>query len=697
MTEFIGNFDPRINKPLDSRQFVADEEARLAIQYLNKGLLVYQEDNDTWYQPLVNEATLDGSGGAYTILADWKEAPLLGATGANGADGVDGATILTDEGIPGDEIGQNGDLYFDELSNDLYQKEAGTWGSPIANLKGDTGTGLVNRGAWSAIGSYDEGDYVFDESSTDPLVNSLYIFQGTGPYTDTDQPKDDTANWAELQAPAGPQGPAGDPFEIDSEVNLNDALVASIESTSGGTALQPYRVAVLNDTRTSTTNNATATYVEIQGNMEGRVIAWNGTTWDNYAQFRGPQGETGYLIGGSSNQTARYNGSTGEWEANSVLRNNGTNVAIGASTPFTDALNVTGSILITGGYKTSTTKIVASGLPSAYPNGISYFSVGSGDGYPTSSGTIKTIKASGARVFQYFYAANDNRIWVRSQTTTNSDLWETFYEITGLLNKSAGFAKVVNGTTGEMSTVTTVDYNTEIANLPTIPTAASELEAEAEVISNKYISPATLGQWFTDTKANDAQTWTLKQTFTAAPRFSSVTASHFLKVDGNKDLTSQEKILFSDILGTTDSVARLVSVNADGSISTLPVITQYQVASTNPSGGTGVHYRTLYKTGSRISIIGSGKLTATNNNQSSVSFQVMSTSDAGGSYTSLDSSSFPINIMGLILVGSSYVQSRMTLVRDGSTIDIEIRKLDGSLINSGDVMYLNYSFTGFAN
>ena len=54
-----------------------------------------------------------------------------------------------------------------------------------------------------------EGDYVFDESSGDPLVNSMWIFQGTPPYTSTDQPHDDLTNWIEFEAPAGPEGPEG--------------------------------------------------------------------------------------------------------------------------------------------------------------------------------------------------------------------------------------------------------------------------------------------------------------------------------------------------------------------------------------------------------------------------------------------------------------------------------------------------------
>ncbi|MHC1704565.1 MAG: beta strand repeat-containing protein [Tenuifilaceae bacterium] len=74
--------------------------------------------------------------------------------------------------------------------------------------KGDAGIGLVNKGNWSNSATYISGDYVFDRSTTDPLVNSMWICQvGVGP-TST-QPYQDNTSWAEFQAPAGPTGPDG--------------------------------------------------------------------------------------------------------------------------------------------------------------------------------------------------------------------------------------------------------------------------------------------------------------------------------------------------------------------------------------------------------------------------------------------------------------------------------------------------------
>ncbi|MBQ9786136.1 MAG: hypothetical protein IJW25_01565 [Clostridia bacterium] len=54
--------------------------------------------------------------------------------------GADGATFRTGAGAPEDTLGNDGDIYFDTSTADLYQKVSGTWGTAIANLKGVQGT-----------------------------------------------------------------------------------------------------------------------------------------------------------------------------------------------------------------------------------------------------------------------------------------------------------------------------------------------------------------------------------------------------------------------------------------------------------------------------------------------------------------------------------------------------------------------------
>lgn len=58
-----------------------------------------------------------------------------------------------------------------------------------------------------------------------------------------------------------------------------------------------------------------------------------------------------------------------------------------------------------------------------------------------------------------------------------------------------------------------------------------------------------------------AWTWTLKQTFTAAPRFSSTTASQVLAVDSNKDLTSISDATLAGLVDAQDTL-NAVSVSS---------------------------------------------------------------------------------------------------------------------------------------
>jgi len=68
---------------------------------------------------------------------------IQGNPGADGAPGAviigEGAEILTGEGAPSDDIGAENQLYLDTLNGNLYKKENGTWGAPIANIRGPQG------------------------------------------------------------------------------------------------------------------------------------------------------------------------------------------------------------------------------------------------------------------------------------------------------------------------------------------------------------------------------------------------------------------------------------------------------------------------------------------------------------------------------------------------------------------------------
>lgn len=70
-------------------------------------------------------------------------------------------------------------------------------------------TSLVNRGAWVTGTTYNPNDFVFATSSADASLNSLFILEASIAYVSNTEPKSDTANWIELEAPGGPTGPQG--------------------------------------------------------------------------------------------------------------------------------------------------------------------------------------------------------------------------------------------------------------------------------------------------------------------------------------------------------------------------------------------------------------------------------------------------------------------------------------------------------
>lgn len=160
------------------------------------------------------EAGADGSNGlsAYEIwLAQPNEGTeadfLASLVGAAGADGV-GITNTIDNG--------NGTFTFEYSDGSSFttsdltgpqgpQGEVGPEGP-----QGPAGTGLNNRGNWVSGTTYNEGDYVFSESSDDPLINSMWIVQSSISFVSNTLPKNDLSNWVEFQAPQGEPGPVAE-------------------------------------------------------------------------------------------------------------------------------------------------------------------------------------------------------------------------------------------------------------------------------------------------------------------------------------------------------------------------------------------------------------------------------------------------------------------------------------------------------
>ena len=103
---------------------------------------------------------------------------------------------------------------------------------------------------------------------------------------------------------------------------------------------------------------------------------------------------------------------------------------------------------------------------------------------------------------------------------------------------------------------------------------ASEAADENSTGDTKFITPKKLWANFWSRVLAVAWTWAAKQTFTTSPRFNSATASHYLKTDASKDLTSVSAIPATDISGTktssfisdfSSSVAALTPVKATSS------------------------------------------------------------------------------------------------------------------------------------
>lgn len=117
-----------------------------------------------------------------TLAAD------LGVTGG-GAAWYDGA------GVPSDGLGADGDYYLNDTNGDVYKKASGTWGSPVANIKGATG-------ATGTVGDYAEGthsslDFYYDAGKV--RANNVIHTTAAGHVALTD----DTTNYIEVNPTSG--------------------------------------------------------------------------------------------------------------------------------------------------------------------------------------------------------------------------------------------------------------------------------------------------------------------------------------------------------------------------------------------------------------------------------------------------------------------------------------------------------------
>lgn len=202
--------------------------------------------------------------------------------------------------------------------------------------------GLVNRGNW-VPGTYNPGDYVFAESSTDPGATSMYFLIGMVDYESSTEPKDDLVHWAEFEAPAGPQGPKGDPGEKGDPFTYEDFTQPQLDALKG----EKGDVGNTPDHQWS----GTSLQFELPSGAWGALVDLKGDTGAQGEQ--GVQGEQGIqgIQGEKGDKPAhewsgtelRFENPNGTWGSYVDLKGDqgdkgdtGEGLAIGAAGPFAD-------------------------------------------------------------------------------------------------------------------------------------------------------------------------------------------------------------------------------------------------------------------------------------------------------------------------------------------------------------------------
>lgn len=109
-------------------------------------------------------------------------AALKGDTGPAGQSGHSGFDFLTGNGAPGGAVGQDGDVYLDNLSGDFYRKSGGVW-SYESNFKGPAGgiapLIMVTNDTMTNCNSSTTGNQAANLNTTPVIESSGSIFTVT--------------------------------------------------------------------------------------------------------------------------------------------------------------------------------------------------------------------------------------------------------------------------------------------------------------------------------------------------------------------------------------------------------------------------------------------------------------------------------------------------------------------------------------
>ena len=119
----------------------------------------YVKENGTW----ILKDNIKGENGANG--QDGKD----GIDGTNGTDGKDGTSVLTGEGVPQTNLGENGDSYINLLTWDYYVKENGTW-ILKGNIKGEQG---------ESGSDYERNTFTVNFYVDDDLIATREVLEGS--------------------------------------------------------------------------------------------------------------------------------------------------------------------------------------------------------------------------------------------------------------------------------------------------------------------------------------------------------------------------------------------------------------------------------------------------------------------------------------------------------------------------------------
>lgn len=269
-TDIITGFNLNANAPLDRRSRVADEAARLALEWPSRGLLVFQEADsgdgvDQTYQYIGDETT--------NLVGDWVLYTAVGATGATGAAGSDGAD------------GADGDVYATaSVSAINLTAAAGTETITVSlNLSYTIGQSVKVTDVVAPLVDNCTGVVTSYNPATGELILGSVTYNGSGTLS----------NWeVNLTGAVGTQGEVGIALiHTEEDITLTDTpTTGTIDVVEGGawTPQAPWSASVFNDTRGNFTLPA-----PLNGSMTGHSISYDGTSWYDNGVWRGPTGIQG--------------------------------------------------------------------------------------------------------------------------------------------------------------------------------------------------------------------------------------------------------------------------------------------------------------------------------------------------------------------------------------------------------------------